>query len=95
MSAHNSDESFVFGAVFALLLILTAVTIVSARFGMEPLMGVVVAMGVASAKAGLIGIYFMRLRREPVVVWCLVVAGISAVATLAIGILPDMALKLQ
>ncbi|MBI2363219.1 MAG: cytochrome C oxidase subunit IV family protein [Elusimicrobia bacterium] len=81
-------------AVYLTLLALTVVTVACSSMGFEPILGVTVAIGVASAKAALIGAYFMHLRTEKALIYGVAVAGVVAVLVLAAGILPDIALRL-
>lgn len=90
--AKNEDTLHL--AVYLALLALTAVTVGSAFVGVGPLLGVTFALGVAAAKAALIVWYFMHLSHEKALLWGVAAVGAVAVAILAVGILPDIALRL-
>lgn len=78
--------------VYLALLALTAATLAASFLGREGrLMAVAVALIIASAKAGLIGFYYMDLRRERVLMYAILLIGASAVGILLFGILPDVA----
>ena len=80
--------------VYLALLALTGVTVASALAGVGPVLAVTFAVGVAAMKASLIGWYFMHLSHERALIYGVAAAGVIAVVILAVGILPDIALKL-
>jgi len=92
MSGKNDKE--IYFAVYLTLLALTALTAASYFFGFGALLGVVFAIGVASAKACMIAYYFMHLREASAVYYGIAVVGVLAVLILAVGIMPDIALRL-
>jgi caa(3)-type oxidase subunit IV len=86
-----ADDDALNLAVYVMLLLLTAATLAAGQFkGGGRLLGVSVALIIASFKAGLIAFYFMGLRRERLLVWGVVATGIAAVLILLAGIYPDM-----
>lgn len=94
MTNEDRSEDRLYLGVYLALLALTAVTVASALAGVGPLLAVTFAVGVASMKASLIGWYFMHLSHERSLIYGVAVAGVIAVIILAVGILPDIALKL-
>ncbi|HVE13142.1 MAG TPA: cytochrome C oxidase subunit IV family protein [Elusimicrobiota bacterium] len=85
----DADESANL-AVYIGLLCLTALTLAASLAGNGRIMAVALALIVASAKAGLIGFYYMDLRRERTFMVVLLAIGLLAVAVLLVGILPDL-----
>lgn len=96
MTNGNADprEDRLYLAIYLSLLALTAVTALSALAGPGPVLAVTLALGVAAMKASLIGWYFMHLSHERALIYGVAAAGVVAVVILAVGILPDIALKL-
>lgn len=94
MTNEDAREDRLYLAIYLALLALTAVTAGSALAGLGPLLAVTLALGVASMKAALIGWYFMHLSHERALIYGVAAAGVVAVVILAVGILPDIALKL-
>lgn len=94
MTKEDLSEDRLYLGVYLALLALTAVTVASALVGVGPLLAVTFAVGVASMKASLIGWYFMHLSHERALVYGVAAVGVIAVVVLAVGILPDIALKL-
>jgi caa(3)-type oxidase subunit IV len=94
MTNSDSCEDRLYLGVYLALLALTAVTVASALAGVGPLLAVTFAVGVAAMKASLIGWYFMHLSHERALIYGVAAAGVIAVVILAVGILPDIALKL-
>lgn len=77
--------------VYLGLLVLTAATLGAAAVGGDGrIVTVSVALIIASAKAALIGFYFMDLRREKTMVYVILAVGLLAVGSLLAGILPDL-----
>ena len=68
--AHDNDDHPhvmplpIYFGVFAFLLVMTVVTVGVSVIGLPPLLAIVVAMVVATAKASLVVLYFMHLRYE-------------------------------
>lgn len=87
----EEDEDALNLSVYVMLLLLTGATLAAGRLqGGGRLLGVSVALIIASFKAGLIAFYFMGLRRERLLIWGVVATGIAAVLILLAGIYPDM-----
>lgn len=74
--------------VFIALIVLTAITVGVTRFDFGA-MNMVVAMGIASIKAGLVALYFMHLRYENPVTWLYVAFPIFLLLLLLAGIFVD------
>ena len=64
MSEHHVVSWRVYLAVFAALVVLTGVTVLVTGFDFGPL-NLIVALGVAVAKASLVVLYFMHARYSP------------------------------
>ena len=94
MKTEDLGEDRLYLGVYLALLALTAVTVASALAGVGPVLAVTFAVGVAAMKASLIGWYFMHLSHERALIYGVAAAGVIAVIILAVGILPDIALKL-
>jgi len=74
MSEHVLPRR-VYYAVFAALLVLTALTVVAARFDLGP-MNSVVALSIAVLKASLVVLFFMHVKYGSRLVWVIVGAGV-------------------
>jgi caa(3)-type oxidase subunit IV len=84
------QASWVFGALIAL----TAITVTAATHAPGARLAVIgIALGIAWLKAGLIGYHFMHLKDERPLVWAVLFIAILAVLALAIGVIPDLALR--
>lgn len=94
MTEEDLSKDRLYLGVYLALLALTAVTVASALAGVGPLLAVTFAVGVASMKASLIAWYFMHLSHERPLIYGVAAVGVIAVIVLAVGILPDIALKL-
>lgn len=81
--------------VYLALAGLTGLTVASSFFPWARLVAVTLALAIASAKAVLIGFYYMHLREEGPLVYGIVLTGLTMVAILTFGILPDMAVAPQ
>ncbi len=84
------NERALITCVYVGLLCLTVVTVGLAQLGVGRAAAVLLALVVASLKAGLIGWHFMELKKESGFVYTILGIGVLAVAILAIGILPDV-----
>lgn len=89
----TDPESDYYLSVYVSLVILTGLTVASFYIGLGRLFAITLALAIASVKAALIGLYFMHLRHESRLIHGIVLIGIAAVVLLAIGILPDVALR--
>lgn len=74
--------------ILGILLVLTFVTVWVAQidFGV---FNIVVAMGIASVKAGLVGLFFMHLKYENPLIWLYVAFPIMLLAVLIGGLFVD------
>ena len=89
-AAAHSDEGLNLG-VYAILLALTVATLTASLLHLGGrIMIVTVALIIASAKASLIGFYYMGLRRERMLIFAIIGVGALAVFILLSGIFPDM-----
>lgn len=79
--------------VYVTLMTLTFLSVASFTVGLGRLMAVVVALAIASVKATLIGLYYMRLKDESPLIFGIVFVAIAAVLILGFGLLPDLTLK--
>ena len=75
MSMHSEISVGTYRTIFAALLVLTAVTVMVAFVDLGA-MNNVVALGIASAKASLVLLYFMHLRYSPTLTRVAVATGI-------------------
>lgn len=79
-------------AVFVTLLVFTGLSVLaSTEFQAGRAAAILIALGIAWFKAGLIGYHFMHLKQERTLVWIILLIAIVAVLALAIGVLPDLA----
>lgn len=80
----------VYYAVFATLIVFTAVTVAVAYLDLGPL-NTVVAMAIASTKATLVMLYFMHLRYSDRLTWLMIAAAVAWLGLLIIITLSDYA----
>lgn len=85
--AHDDRTDLV---IYLSLLGLTALTLGASFLGEGKLMAVAIAFIVATAKAALIGFYYMGLRREDPLTYVILGIGATAVMILFLGIMPDL-----
>lgn len=89
-AAEHADDALDLG-VYLSLLALTVATVGVTHFTHGGrIMGVALALIIASVKASLIGLYFMGLRRERAMTLVILGVGALAVGILLVGILPDL-----
>jgi cytochrome c oxidase subunit 4 len=74
--------------VFAALIVLTAITVAVSYFDFGPL-NLIVALGVATAKAALVALYFMHLRYDNVFNAVIFVIGIAMLGVFLAVIMLD------
>ena len=79
----------VYFAVFAVLMVLTAVTVWISGLDLGP-MNTVAALGIAAVKSSLVVLYFMHVRYGPRLTWLVVSAGIGWLAILVTMTLADV-----
>lgn len=77
--------------VYLSLIFLTLVTAASSALEWGRILAVTAALAIAAVKATLIAFYYMHLKDEGPLTYAIVLTGLTAVAILAFGILPDMA----
>ncbi len=91
--AHGSrGGTRVYLAVFAGLLALTAVTVLVSYVDLG-LLNVVVALLIASVKAGLVALFFMHLKGESRLVWGFALVPLLFLALIILGTLVDTQLR--
>ena len=98
MSKHASDShshdlghivpKAVFLRVLIVLLILTAITVAVSRVDFGP-MNIVVALVIASIKAGIVGMFFMHLKYENPIIWLYVMFPLVLLVIMIGGIFVD------
>ena len=88
---HVLDRK-IYNRVFGALLVLTAITVAASRvdFGM---LNLVVAMIIASIKAGIVALFFMHLKYEDKLTWLFVFFPILLLFTLIGGVFTDNPLR--
>lgn len=86
----HSDDGLDLGIYLSLLTLTVATLAVSHFTHGGRIMAVMLALIIASIKAGLIGFYYMGLRRERAMMFVILGIGVVAVGILLAGILPDM-----
>ncbi|MBI3297177.1 MAG: cytochrome C oxidase subunit IV family protein [Elusimicrobia bacterium] len=94
MNPKTEPRENLYLSVYLALVGLTVLTVACSAAGFAPILGVTAALSVAGMKAGLIGYYFMHLGEERSLIVGIAAAGVLAVLALALGILPDIALRL-
>ena len=88
MSEHHVVSWRVYLAVFAALVVLTGVTVVVTGFDFGPL-NLIVALGVAVAKASLVVLYFMHARYSPRLTGVVIASSIAFFVILVFLTLTD------
>ena len=94
------SEGKLYAAVYMMLIGFTVLTVTASqmnlvhdmRFGR--FLAVLIALSIAGFKAALIAFYYMHLRFEKALIYGIVLVGIVTVAILAVGIFPDIGLRL-
>jgi cytochrome c oxidase subunit 4 len=76
--------------IFATLMVLTAVTVAVAYFDLG-FLNTIVAMSIASLKAGLIILYFMHARYGNRLIWVFVICGVLWLGVLLALLMSDYA----
>lgn len=96
--ADRPQRDGLYAQVYMGLVILTALTlgafVVGSSYHLGRILAVSVALAIAFTKAALIAIYFMHLSGERPLIYGIVAVGIAAVSLLALGLLPDIGLRL-
>ena len=69
--AHHAPNVKAYLAVFGVLMVLTVVTVAIAYLRLPIAAAILIAMAVASVKAGLVGAFFMHLKGERVLIFWL------------------------
>jgi cytochrome c oxidase subunit 4 len=93
--AHeHQDHTALYAKILGVLLFLTLITVVVAKFFHFGDVDIIVAMLIASAKAALVGLYFMHLKFENPLVWVYVAFPIVLLFILIGGVLIDNPLRI-
>lgn len=94
-ASHSSSEEFghiipirIYLTVLALLLVLTVVTVAVSRVDFGP-WNLVVAMLIASIKAGAVALFFMHLKYENPLVWLYVLIPVLLLGLMLGGVFLD------
>ena len=91
--AHGTGNSLRTGiAVFAVLLLLTVITVLVSYVDLGA-GNIVVALLIASAKASLVALFFMHLKGESRLVWGFALFPIVFLALILLGTLSDTMLR--
>lgn len=77
--------------IYFVLIILTLVSVGVYTLHLMRYAAILVALGIAWVKAGLIGYHYMRLKTERPLVWAVLFIAMLAVVILGIGVIPDLA----
>lgn len=86
----RGDDALDLGVYLALLALTAATLGASLLSHGGRIMAVALALIIASAKASLIGFYYMGLRRERAMTFMILGVGAAAVLILLVGVLPDL-----
>lgn len=88
MSATHVVPKKIYFLIFAILLVLTFVTVLSAFYDLGPL-NVIVAIAIACAKGTLVVLYFMHVRYSERLTWVVVITGFGWLGVLIVLTLSD------
>ena len=88
MSSTHVVPKKVYFSIFAILIILTIVTVWSAFLDLGPL-NVIVAVGIACTKGTLVVLYFMHVRYSEKLTWVVVITGFSWLGVMIVLTLSD------
>ena len=95
MNEAYRSELAQYRRIFGVLVLLTISTVAAWALGSGEgrILAVTIALAIAFTKGTLILMYFMHLKDEPPVYWAILGIGLLAVIILAIGIFPDVAIR--
>ena len=79
-AGHHIISKFTYLKVFAALVVLTVITVLAAQIHFGPVLGIIVAIAIASAKASLVVMYFMGLKYDTRVNTLVFLTGLGFVA---------------
>ena len=88
MSATHVVPKKVYFSIFAILIILTAVTVASAFYDLGG-MNIVVAIAIACTKGTLVVLYFMHVRYSERLTWVIVITGFGWLGVLIVLTMSD------
>ncbi len=89
--AKKNDVSL---PIYIGLITLTLLSMASYYMGFGRSLAVAAALSIAVVKACTIAFYYMHVKDEPPIVYAIIFVGLAAVFILAVGIFPDLALRL-
>lgn len=79
---------YVYASALGALLFLTIITVAASRFDFGS-MNLVVALAIASVKAGIVGLFFMHLKYENPLIWLFVIMPLILLGILLAGVFAD------
>ena len=79
-AGHHIVSKWTYIKVFIALVVLTIITVLAAQVHFGPVLGIVVAVAIASAKASLVVMYFMGLKYDSGVNTLVFLTGLGFVA---------------
>ena len=88
MSSTHVVPKKVYFAIFAILLVLTFLTVASAFYNLGPF-NPIVAVTIACIKGSLVVLYFMHVRYSDRLTWVVVITGFGWLAVLIVLTLSD------
>lgn len=88
---NTEQEIRLCNIVYVALLLFTGISVLVAHtLSLSRASAVLVALGIAWFKAGLIAYHFMRLKSERPLAWIILSVAVVSVLILAIGVGPDL-----
>ena len=81
-SEHGRPNVKLYLTIFAVLMVLTVVTVLVSYFHLPPAQAITIGLGIAAFKAGLVAAYFMHLKGERLLIF-----GVLALTVLFTGYL--------
>lgn len=79
-AGHHIVSKWTYIKVFIALVVLTIITVLAAQVHFGPILGIIVAVAIASAKASLVVMYFMGLKYDSGVNTLVFLTGLGFVA---------------
>jgi cytochrome c oxidase subunit IV len=80
MSSHSPVSIRTYFTVYVMLLLLTLLTVTLSQAADLGALEVAVALGIASVKTALVGVFFMHLARAGKLTWLILAAGLLFLA---------------
>lgn len=94
MMEKEKENDRIYLAVYLFLIVFTLLTVLSSQMQLGRSSTILLALAIATVKAGLIALYYMHLRTEKPLIYGIVLVGLITVGILAIGIFPDIGIGL-